>query len=849
MSGSEGASYSGFDSIWHYRPNPDSFDEMVADDGAIRPHWHALTDSLNVMGPAGLAGRWRAGRRLIYENGITYNVYGEPKGSDRPWPLDPIPLIINEREWVLIETAIRQRAMLLNAILADLYGPQRLLRDGLYPPELVFRHPGFLRPCWNVSVPQGTFLHNYSADLVRARDGRWWVIADRTQAPLGAGYALENRLVLRDVLPDMFRATQVRRLADFFQSYRETLHSLVRPHSDNPRIVLLTPGPFNEAYFEHAFLARYLGYTLVEGGDLTVRNNYVYLKTLGGLLPVELIVRRQDDSFCDPLELREDSVLGVPGLMHAVRAGNVAVVNALGSGLLESLALQVFLPALSRRLTGSELKIPTVATWWCGDQEQLDYVSRNLSSLIVMPTFFASRRHPIMGAKLTEKARQRLALKIRRAPADYVAQEPLSLSTVPVWEAGQLTSRHMVMRVYAVASDGSYTVMPGALARVTTSLSNLVPSIQDADGSKDTWVLSSAPITHTTLLRSPSSPIEINRATFDLPSRVADNLFWLGRYVERIDSTARISRALILRLQEPEGASDRGLEAAVGILCALGHLPANLVDTVADATASDREEALEGEVIAMLLDSERKNGICWTVHQLGRLAWMLRDRFSPDAWRILNRFNQQFIAPAQDDPLRMASARSLLDDTIMTLSSFCGLAAESMTRGNGWRFLEIGRRLERALQMVALLRYGLAPSTDDASARLQALLEIADGCLTYRSRYQTSMQVHLVVDLLLLDRANPRSVVFQLERLSEQVQELPEQESAPRSEEARIVLRLLTEVQLADATTLTASDQSGGWAGFDNFLAHLESELRKLSETTGRRYFDHTIVSRHLGSF
>jgi uncharacterized circularly permuted ATP-grasp superfamily protein len=558
MSGSEGAA-SEFDSIWHYRPNPGSFDEMVADDGAIRPHWHALTDSLTVMSPAGLAGRWRAGRRLIYENGITYNVYGDLKGSDRPRPLDPIPLIINEREWLLIEAATRQRAMLLNAILADLYGPQRMLRDGLYPPELVFRNPGFLRPCWNVSVPQGTFLHNYSADLVRARDGRWWIIADRTQAPFGAGYALENRLVLRDVLPDMFRATQVRPLADFFRSFRETLHSLVRRHTDNPRIVLLTPGPFNRAYFEHAFLARYLSYTLVEGGDLTVRDNCVYLKTLGGLLPVDLIVRRQDDSFCDPLELREDSVLGIPGLMQAVRAGNVAVVNALGSGLLESVALQVFLPALSRHLTGSELKIPTVTTWWCGDEAQLDYVSRNLSSLIVMPTFFASRRHTIMGEKLTEKARQRLAFKIRRAPADYVAQEPLSPSTVPVWEAGQLTSRHMVMRVYAVASDGSYTVMPGALTSVTTSLSHLVPSIQDADGSKDTWVLSSAPITHTTLLPSPSSPIDINRATFDLPSRVADNLFWLGRYVERIDATTRISRALILRLQEPDEASDRGL--------------------------------------------------------------------------------------------------------------------------------------------------------------------------------------------------------------------------------------------------------------------------------------------------
>ena len=344
-------------------------------------------------------------------------------------------------------------------------------------------------------MPGDVYLHNYSADLARSPNGKWWVIADRTQTPSGAGYALENRLVSQRVLPDVFRATHVRRLADFFQAYREALHNLVPHHQDNPRIVLLTPGPYNETYFEHAFLARYLGYTLVEGGDLTVRDNSVFLKTLGGLLPIDLIMRRQDDTFCDPLELRGDSVLGVPGLVQAVRAGNVAIVNALGSGLLESPATAAFLPSLCKHLLDEELKMPTVATWWCGEAKPLAHVLENLARLVIKPTFGSARRLPIFGAKLSAAAREKLRDDIRAAPADYVAQEQVALSSAPVWqERGGLAPRHMVLRVYVIASEGSFAVMPGGLTRITSSLDSLVASMQHGGGSKDTWVMASGPV-------------------------------------------------------------------------------------------------------------------------------------------------------------------------------------------------------------------------------------------------------------------------------------------------------------------------------------------------------------------
>src|ERR1700730_8241722 len=344
------------DPAWAYDSSPGFYDEVLSVEKRVRPHWNELAGSLAALGHAVLARRWQEGRRLIHDNGVTYNVYSDPRSTSRPWPLDPIPLVMDPAEWKAIEAGIIQRATLFNSILADLYGPQRLLREKMLPAELVFPNPSFLRSCWGIEPPGGVFLHMYAADLARSPDGQWWVLADRTQAPSGAGYALENRLVTTRVLPDVFRASHVRRLANYFQAYRNALLRMVPVQRENPRIVVLTPGPYNETYFEHAFLARYLGYTLVEGGDLTVRDNHVFLKTLGGLLPVDLIVRRQDGSYCDPLELRGDSMLGVPGLMQAVRSGNVAIANALGSGLLESAAPAGFLPSLCRHILGEELK-------------------------------------------------------------------------------------------------------------------------------------------------------------------------------------------------------------------------------------------------------------------------------------------------------------------------------------------------------------------------------------------------------------------------------------------------------------------------------------------------------------
>jgi uncharacterized circularly permuted ATP-grasp superfamily protein/uncharacterized alpha-E superfamily protein len=829
---------------WRYHSNPGFYDELLDADGKVRPHWQALVDSLRNIGSEGLASRWQEGRRLVHSHGVTYNMYGDPQSMDRPWPLDPIPSLIGPEEWAKIETAVIQRATLLNAMLLDLYGEQRLLRENLLPPELVYRHPGFLRPCSGIALPGGIHLHTYCADIARSPDGNWWVIADRTQAPSGAGYALENRLVTSRVLPDVFRAAHVRRLATYFQTYRETLRSLAPGRRENPRIVLLTSGPYNETYFEHAFLARYLGYTLVEGGDLMVRDNRVFLKTLGGLLPVDVIARRQDDSYCDPLELRADSMLGVPGLVQAVRSGNVMVANALGTGLLESSAPAAFLPGLCRHLLGEDLKMPSIATWWCGEAEPLREAVEKLAKLVIKPAVPSPEIQPVFGSKLSAAEREALVARIRSAPGRYVAQEQVSLSTVPVWNDGRLEPRHQVLRIYAVATHGTYSVMPGGLTRVTSSLDSLVVSMQHGGGSKDTWVLADGPTPQFSLLRPASTPMEVSRATFDLPSRVADNLFWLGRYVERVDLAVRVSRTILPRLyQDSDPATAAGFDTGLRVLTALGYVRPVKIGS------GDRVANLEKELFAMIYDSTGKGGLAWNIHQIRHVGWLLRDRISADTWRILNQFDQQFSAPAPPDALRMTTALDLLDHAVLMVSAFGGLVMEGMTRGDGWRFLNIGRRLERTIQMLELLTHGLGFSPAQDPGSLETLLEIADSSLTYRSRYLTSMHPELVVDLLLLDEANPRSVAFQLVRLREHIDELPESFAVNRRpEEARMALDLLTSVQLAQISELMEPAQNREWDNLRKLTERLTAKLHILSETLTRGYFSHVISHRQMSA-
>jgi uncharacterized circularly permuted ATP-grasp superfamily protein/uncharacterized alpha-E superfamily protein len=858
--------YPGFD----YDCSAGAYDETVNPGEGLRPYWRDFFAQMDAIGLAEVRRRWEEAKHLIRENGVTYNIYGDPRGLDRPWGLDPIPLLISPVEAAAIESGLTQRARLLDRILADLYGPQTLVKSRVLPPELVFGHPGFLRPCHGLSVPGGRYLHVYAVDLGRAPDGTIHVLGDRTQAPSGAGYALENRIVLSRMLPDVFRNCRVQRLALFFRTVRETLASLAPAQGDrdNPRIVLLTPGPYNETYFEHAYLARYLGYTLVEGGDLTVRDNRVYLKLLGGLQPVDVILRRLDDDYCDPLELRADSFLGVPGLVQAVRAGNVAVANTLGSGLIETPALLGYLPAACRFLLGEDLKVPSVPTFWCGEPTAMGHVLAHLHQMVIKPAFPHRRFEPIFGESLSADQRRALAEQVRARPIDYVGQEQLRLSTTPTLVGDHVRARHLVIRTFLAAdtSPSGYVVMPGGLTRFAASADTLVVSMQKGGGSKDTWVLSPGPVSQFSLLPTTVQPVELSRGGGDLPSRAADDLFWLGRYVERVEGAVRLLRGILVRLTEKSGLVE--VPELPALLRALTYQTMTHPGFLG-AGAEERIAAPEGELRAVMFDADRAGSVAATVAALHRAAGKVRDRISIDMWRVLSGLHLEAEAPygfvsndrdrerprVQVRPGDPDSRRALsplldtLDRLVITLAAFSGMAMESMTRGQAWRFLDMGRRLERSLHTLGLLRSTLITVSGTEGPLLEALLEIADSSMTYRRRYLSSLQSAPVIDLLLADEQNPRSLAFQLVALSEGINHLPRQGAAvgPGFEQ-RLMLSVLSRLRGTDLDQLAVADAYGHRPELDRFLAGLETELPLISETLTRNYLTHLQASRQFAS-
>jgi len=838
--------------------SPVAYDEAFDAAGQLRADWEPLVAQLRALGVDELRRRWEEARRVLYEHGVSYDA-GGGESVARAWNLSPIPVVFGPSAWDPLARGLAQRARLLDRLLADLYGPQRLVAEGLLPPELVFGHPGFLRPCAGIVPPLGQFLPLYAADVVRDQDGRFAVLTDRPQAPSGVGYALENRIVLARSLPEAFRDCGVQRLATFFRTTRDLLRQLAPRGRDNPLIVLLTPGPYSATYFEQAFLAQYLALTLVRGEDLVVRDARVYLKTLAGLKKVDVILRRVNDDFCDPLELRPDSFLGVAGLVESVRAGEVAVVNPLGCGVVQTGAMIPFLPAICRRLLDEDLALPSVPTHWCGDPRALAYVESALAKLVIKPAFPAGPTEPIFGGELSREARGDLLDRIRAAPSRYVAQERVEPSVVPSLAGDALSARRLRMRTYAVVSGDGYDVMPGALSR-----------IGDPDGSgesKDTWVLATGPVQALSLLPPPSAPVEISHDESNLPSRIADNLFWLGRYVERAEGTARLVRTIAVRLSDQNGLGDPELAADIDpllrMLAGQTFVRRRLDYTSDGARAGEADWPREAQawVLGAVFDTKPTGTLRATVAETHRIARTLRDWLSLDAWRAVANLDQELRRPiAPSDPSGLRAVVDLLNRTVTLVAALEGLVNDSMTHDQAWRFLDIGRRLERASHVVGLLRSSLGAPTPREGPVLEALLEIAASATTYRRRYLATLQICPVVDLLLCDETNPRSTLFQLEALHAHLAHLPRSSNTPRTPQQKLVLSMLTELRLADVADLCSGDGSGDGdgdgdgdatrdrerrprTGLIDLLDRVRAQLPALSTSLSAAYFNHAVFS------
>jgi uncharacterized circularly permuted ATP-grasp superfamily protein/uncharacterized alpha-E superfamily protein len=808
-----------------------AYDELSADGVTPRPHWAHLMDSLREIGPEELGRRWSRAERRIRENGITYNIYSDPLGANRAWKIDIVPLLLPAAEWRFIEAGIIQRAQLLSLILEDLYGSQNLIAQGHFPAALLYANPAFLRPLVGVAVPAHSYLHMLAVDLARSPDGQWWVLADRTQAPSGSGYALENRTIVSDVLPDLFRTSNVLRLAPFFRAQREALTSLAQ--CSNPRIVLLTPGPLNETYFEHSYIARYLGFTLVEGADLTVRDRRVFLKTVDGLEQVDVILRRVDDSFCDPLELRSDSLLGVPGLVDAIVAGNVKVANALGSGLIETAAVMPFLPGLSRHLLGERLKLPSVATWWCGQKSALDWVQNNLESVVIKPAFPSRGMEPVFGADLRQAEKGKLAEQLRARPHEYVAQEQIALSTAPVWDNGRLHSRSVVLRAYVLNTGNGWIAIPGGLTRVAEAEGSVV-SMQRGGHSKDAWVLWDSPVDTFSMLHPRNEPVELRRVSRAVPSSVADNVFWLGRYAERAENIARILRPLISRVRRAEDAELRCLVRLHGCLESRhSKLP----------KAKDRRPTsleLEAELISVMTDVKRPDSLASTLAEVSRIGDNVRERLSTDMMFLIGQLRDSIHIDAGTPFLEYPA---MLTACLELLSAFSGMERENINRGFGWFFMTIGRRLERAIYLARQLREITTPLAEDDWPLLECLLEVGDSSMTYRARYYTTLQPVAVLDVLMADETNPRSLDFQLSHLADLYEKLP-RHLEHDLQAMRDALTLLRGFDLRElkyplpGATFEANGHTG-LSRLERFLKELERLLPSWSNNLSSRYFSH----------
>jgi uncharacterized circularly permuted ATP-grasp superfamily protein/uncharacterized alpha-E superfamily protein len=815
-----------------YRGLSGAYDEMIAPDGAMRQTWLDFAELLDALGSQELNRRWQQARRLLHEDGVTYNVHDEA-GRDSRWELDAVPLLVSAEEWRVLARGLEQRARLLDAILVDLYGPGRLLSEGLLPAELIFSDPNFLRPCHGWSPAGGRYLHLCATHLARSPDGSWWAVADRTQAPIGPGYAVENRIVISRMIPHVFHHCRVERLAGFFITLRETLRSIAPRQVESPHAVLFSPGPSSPTYFEDAYLARYLGYTLVEAEDLTVRDNRVFLKTLGGLIDVDLVLRRVRDRDCDPLELESDSRFGVAGLVHAARRGNVVLANALGSGLLEMPALLAFLPALCRRLLDEDLLLPSVRTWWCGDPQSLSYVLAHFERLVVRPALADGGARPIPCASLSAEQRGQLAEKIKASPSRFVAQELIARSSAPVWGGADLGSKHIALRAFTVARDDAYQAMPGALAHVSTTSAAPGESMFVGHGSKDVWVQAEGPVASVSLLPPPGAPMEPRRSGNDLPSRVADNLFWLGRQVERAEGAARLLRALLSRLVSESGP---GAMHELGVL----YRAATWLWPRETWSAAIEEPVSEPRVLLLIYDRQHPGSLRSLLSELRRVALTVRDRISLDSWRIVSRIEDDFHPGYPLGVVSTAEVLAMLNQMILSLSAFSGVVMENMTRGPGWQFLELGRRIERALTTIALLRSTLFVPALSEHAVLEALLEIADSSMTYRNRYATNLQLVPLIDLLVTDETNPRSIAFQLSAVSEHVDRLPRQQpDALPTHEQRLAISLLSNIRLVELNRLVDVGESGTRWELENLLEKSARQLCELADVISHKYLVH----------
>ncbi|MDB5956163.1 circularly permuted type 2 ATP-grasp protein [Ramlibacter sp.] len=816
---------------------------VVAGHALPTPHWARFFENLGQEGFSDLNRRTAELHRQVRDNGVTYNVYADAGGPQRPWSLDLFPLIVSPTAWQQIEAGVLQRARLLEGILDDVYGPQQLLAKNLLPPALVQGHPGYLRPMHGAKPAGGRRLHIAAFDLARDPAGAWWVVSQRTQAPSGLGYLLENRLVISRLFPEAFGDLKVQRLAATYRALLESLTRLCPAGAGEPRIVLLTPGPYSETYFEHAYLARYLGLTLVEGSDLTVRDARLYLKTLKGLEPVHGVLKRLDDEFLDPLELRSDSRLGVPGLLQAIRAGNVLVANAPGSGFLESTALLGFLPALSRHLLGEELKLPALPTWWCGERAAMMAVLPQLGQNVIKGTYGEPGARAVLGRNLTRRHLDEWAGRIMRDPDQHTVQAYVPLSQMPTWKStrngDRILPRSLLLRVFAV-SDGpqGWRVLPGGLSRIASEELEIA-SMQRGGSSADTWVLTEGEVDATSLLHHAHPSVDTPLRNRTVTSRAAENLFWLGRYTERTENTARLARLTIQSLNG-EDQNSQPLLRWLSEVCT-----ANALVLKAVPPATQGRRVFERSLISALGDSRKAHSVGFNLCAVRIAAGAVRERLSQEQWNLMVRSEQEFrvgcAAAVGDGDYSSAEALRVLEMLSAHTAAMTGAQTDRMTRDDGWRLLSTGRHLERLGFLAQALASAFETDAVLDEGGFEAVVALFDSTITFHAQYQQRHDIPALLDLLVLDRDNPRSLGWVAQTLRSRLARMANSPAGAMP----VMAMVLPDPQRWTLEALCQRDAQGQHAALLELLQQCVDASYRLSDDLTARYFAHTGDGRY----
>ncbi|MFG6685912.1 circularly permuted type 2 ATP-grasp protein [Mariniflexile sp. HNIBRBA6329] len=828
-----------------------NYDEVLKSNMSINPNWEKLLSNISQMGSETLVSKQNEMDWLMDENGVTYNVYNDPKGMQRTWELNIVPFLIHQKEWETIEKGIKQRSELLNLILKDVYGKRELIKNGIIPPEVIYAHRGFLRQCDQIQYKTAKNLLIHSADLARGPDGRMWVVNDRTQAPSGMGYALENRYSTSRILPDIFKGIHVKQPSHFFSDLNQMLIDAAPQNKVNPNIVILTPGPLNETYFEHAYLSSFLGYPLVTGNDLVVRSGKVWMKSLKELKQVDVILRRVDDVFMDPLELREDSYLGVAGLLDVVRQQQVTIVNPIGSGVLENSGLIPFMNAICKYFFKEELILPQIASWWCGQEKERNYVLNNLTNLVVKRIDRSNRESIFFCEFLKPNQLENLKKEILSNPYSFVAQEKISFSTAPDFVNGKLEPRKVMCRTFSIAQKDGYSVMPGGLVRVAAERENLFVSNQRGGVSKDFWVVADQPQTNIqNYAWDNTCKISISGIN-DLPSNTAENLYWSGRYLGRALVTARFLRTVLNKMSNEQ--YNKNKKQSESLLCLFQSIT-NITSTFPGFIGEEGEEALADplkEILSLIIDKDRIGSFAQALFSFNNSYYSLRNLWSKDMWRVFDGIQKIWKRfEDEDDKTSTPALIKVLDRIITRLIAFMGLIEESILVDQGLLLYFIGLQTEQATMNIAKCRSLLVVNHKEQPQYeiLEAILTSHESLNIYRYSYRSYLSIENVINLILLDTEYPKSLTYQLRRIQKDIDKLPHSEVTGKAtdcqkfiSEANYKIRSLNIPDLLKQDSEDIIRQN-----LEDALADLSDLLHETALAISDTYFNHAYQQTQL---